>query len=112
MNHRPEHLSCINTAAGIDRINEAQRHYDEDPDRAEAEYAAREEIKRLELTPTPPDALRHGPTAIEIAKAATAYAENLYGKYDCLESKEAEEYNARESAFKAGALFAATTKKE
>ena len=29
---RPEHLQCINTAEGIRRINEEQRHYDADPE--------------------------------------------------------------------------------
>ena len=29
---RPEHLSCVNTAEGIRRINENQELYDKDPD--------------------------------------------------------------------------------
>ncbi len=29
---RPQHLSCPNTPEGIRRINENQRHYDEDPE--------------------------------------------------------------------------------
>jgi len=28
---RPEHLSCVNSAEGIRRINEEQEHYDKDP---------------------------------------------------------------------------------
>ena len=39
---RPEHLSCVNTAEGIRRINENQEHYDKDPD----EYERREREAR------------------------------------------------------------------
>ena len=34
---RPEHLSCVNTAEGIQRINENQEYYDKDPERYERE---------------------------------------------------------------------------
>lgn len=34
---RPQHLNCVNTSEGIRRINEDQRHYDEDPDGYERE---------------------------------------------------------------------------
>lgn len=43
---RPEHLSCPNTAEGIRRINEAQEHYDRDPERYERQE--REEQERRE----------------------------------------------------------------
>jgi len=44
---RPEHLSCVNTAEGIRRINEEQRHYDADPEVYErAERAHAEEMER------------------------------------------------------------------
>lgn len=46
---RPEHLSVPNTAEGIRAINEAQRHYDEDPSFYEArEQAAMEEMMQQE----------------------------------------------------------------
>lgn len=34
---RPNHLNCVNTSSGIRAINEAQRHYDQDPERYERE---------------------------------------------------------------------------
>lgn len=40
---RPQHLSVPNTPAGITRINEEQRRYDENPAEYEAEARAREE---------------------------------------------------------------------
>lgn len=49
---RPEHLSCVNTAGGISRINENQRHYDADPEgyerreREHKEQMEREEYER------------------------------------------------------------------
>lgn len=54
---RPKHLSCINTAEGIRRINEEQALYDRDPEafeRNEREYeeqrSMEEEAERLEET--------------------------------------------------------------
>ena len=35
---RPEHLSCVNAVLGINRINEEQRIYDEDPQDWEQQY--------------------------------------------------------------------------
>ena len=46
---RPEHLPCVNTAAGIRRINELQELYDKDPHGYERrEREAREERQREE----------------------------------------------------------------
>lgn len=47
---RPEHLSCINTAEGIRRINEKQEAYDRDPDgyeRRERQHREDREQERL-----------------------------------------------------------------
>ena len=41
---RPEHLGCVNTPAGIRRINELQEQYDKDP----AGYERRERESREE----------------------------------------------------------------
>jgi hypothetical protein len=41
---RPEHVPCVNTPEGIYRINELQRHYDEDPERYEEEEQRQEEV--------------------------------------------------------------------
>jgi len=49
---RPEHLSCVNTAEGIRRINEEQRHYDEDPDgyeRREQEAQEQEQMYQEQM---------------------------------------------------------------
>ena len=45
---RSEHLSCINTAEGIHRINEEQRYYDEDPARYERQEQEAQEQYRME----------------------------------------------------------------
>ena len=45
---RPEHLPCVNTAGGIDRINREQAYYDQDPDRYEAQKRAAEDSRREE----------------------------------------------------------------
>ena len=42
---RPEHLNVPNTSSGIRAINEAQAHYDEDPEGYEAEEKRREESR-------------------------------------------------------------------
>ena len=47
---RPEHLSCVNTAEGIRRINEEQEYYDIDPEAYERQereqYEQRQEEER------------------------------------------------------------------
>lgn len=45
---RPRHLSCVNTAEGIRRINEEQRYYDEDPERYERQERERQEAYMME----------------------------------------------------------------
>ena len=51
---RPEHLGCVNTPAGIRRINELQELYDKNPDayerreREEKEARLQEEQERIE----------------------------------------------------------------
>ena len=45
---RPEHLGCVNTAAGISRINELQRLYDENPERYEQREREAKEARWLE----------------------------------------------------------------
>ena len=42
---RPNHLSCVNTAEGIRRINQLQEQYDKDPE----EYDRREREHKMEL---------------------------------------------------------------
>ena len=46
---RPRHLSCINTAEAINRINEEQRHYDADPAKYERLEQESQEQYRMEL---------------------------------------------------------------
>lgn len=43
--NRPEHLSCVNTAEGIRRINENQEAYDRDPERYEREEREQHELR-------------------------------------------------------------------
>ena len=45
---RPQHLNVPNTSAGISAINEAQRHYDADPEKYEAEERASYEERQRE----------------------------------------------------------------
>ena len=51
---RPEHLSCVNTAEGIHRINENQEAYDRDTDgyerreREQSEQYAQEQYRQNE----------------------------------------------------------------
>jgi len=45
---RPQHLNCVNTVAGIRRINEEQREYDKDPNAYERREQEREECRRRE----------------------------------------------------------------
>ena len=45
---RPEHLSCVNTAEGIQRINENQACYDKDPERYEHEERQEHERQQQE----------------------------------------------------------------
>jgi len=45
---RPKHLNCINTAEGIRRINEEQRHYDADPEQYERREQEAQEQYRME----------------------------------------------------------------
>ena len=40
---RPKHLSCVNTASGIRRINEMQENYDRDPEAYERKERERKE---------------------------------------------------------------------
>jgi len=48
---RPEHLNVPNTPEGIRRINEAQEHYDKDPqeyERRELEERERQQLEEYE----------------------------------------------------------------
>jgi hypothetical protein len=46
---RPEHLSCVNTAEGIRRINEIQSLYDQDPQAYEQNEMQRKEDYEREM---------------------------------------------------------------
>ncbi len=43
--NRPEHLSCVNTATGISRINQEQELYDSNPQA----YEHQQEQERMEM---------------------------------------------------------------
>jgi membrane protein insertase Oxa1/YidC/SpoIIIJ len=45
---RPEHLSCVNTAGGIERINKMQEIYDKDPEEWERREQQQKQQQEME----------------------------------------------------------------